>query len=169
MSTPSIHSTVYSCAWPKITGENADRMQSARTFTPALNTPSNIYRSANENAAGRPAHPNSDNGTNGLATLGYAGLNPTDYIGLESSLRQVEWRDAAPSTSFYDTMEGANRANWPNQFAGTAGSACAVYNGPDSYSNTPQNSNRNGQMTSVDRQRYLSALHREYSRSRGMY
>lgn len=163
MSTPSIHGSVYNCAWGKITGENAERMQSQRFFDPSLNVASNIYRTSNEGHAGRPASANSDNGVSGLAGLGFAGLNPADFIGLESNLRQVEWRSG--STNFYDTMTGANRANWPNQFAGTSGSACGVSGGPDAYSNTPSR-NTSGQPTSVDRQRYLAALHQVYQGQR---
>lgn len=163
-TTPSIHAAVYSCSWPKITGENAERMQSARSFDPALNVASLTVRSSNENHAGRPAYMTSDNGVSGLSALGYAGLNPTDYIMLESNLRQVEWREGQPQTGFYDTIAGANRANFPAQFAGSSGTSCTVPMGVNAYTNTPYRGT--AQQTKVDRDRYLQALHQVYQARR---
>lgn len=146
MSTVSLTSQVWSCAHPKINGENAGRAQSMRTFDTSLNTVSNMYKDANDAYSGRPSFHNAANGTNGLYGLGYAGLNPTSWIALETGLRQVEFQSTLPNTTFYDTLEGANRAAWPSQKAGSSGAACGVYNGPDAYTNTPAYSNSNGQL-----------------------
>jgi hypothetical protein len=163
MSTPSIRASTYSCAHPLINGENAARLQSARTFDPALNIVSNATRSANDHHAGRPAPLNSDNGLGTYGSkAGFAGLNPSDWILLTSGLRQVEFREHYPNTTFYDTIGGANRSNWLSQFAGKSGTTCAVFNGPDSYTSAPQQNNCLGQPTSVDRRNYLRALNQVY-------
>ena len=169
MSTVSLTAQVWSCAHPKINGENAARAQSARTFDPALNTVSGIIKDANDAYSGRPSYHQAANGTNGLYGLGYAGLNPTDWLSLETGLRQVEFRSNMPHTKFYDTIEGANRSAWLSQKVGTGG-ACALYNGPDAYVNTPYQSNQQGQtMTSVDHQKYLTALYSEYRKDNPYY
>ena len=170
MSTVSLTSQVWSCAHPKINGENAARAQSARTFDNALNTVSHIIRPANDPYSGRPSHLSAANGTNGLYGLGYAGLNPTSWLALETGLRQVEFQANMPNTTFYDTIEGANRAAFPSQKAGASGTTCSMYNGPDSYTSTPYFSNSNGQtMTSADRQKYMSALYQEYRKGNPYY
>lgn len=166
MSTVSLTAQVWSCAHPKINGENAARAQSARTFDTGLNTVSHIIKPANDPYSGRPSFHQASNGTNGLYGLGYAGLNPTSWIALETGLRQVAFQANMPNTSFYDTIEGANRAAWPIQKAGSAGTACGVFNGPDAYTSTPYQSNQQGQtLTSVDRQKYLNALYNEYRKN----
>lgn len=164
MSTPSIRASVYSCAHPLINGENAARLQSARFFDPALNTVSNLYRDANEHSFGRPAVQNSDNAGGNYSTLsGFAGLNPSDFILLTTGLRQVEFRENLPNTSFYDTIGGANRSMFLSEFAGKSGSAhCSLYSGPTSYENSPKQNNCYGQPTSVDRSNYLRALNQVY-------
>ena len=160
MSTPSVRASVYSSGHLLVNGDQADRMQSARMFNPALNSVSNIVRESNELYAGRPAHLNSGNGSGQNSLAGFSGLNPQSYIMNETGLRQVDFRSDVPNTSFYDTIDGANRANWPVQYAGTSGSALQVPNGPESYTNVPKNSDR--QLTSVERKRYLAALHKAY-------
>ena len=166
MSTVSLTAQVWSCAHPKINGENATRAQSARTFDTGLNTASHIIKPANDAYSGRPAYHQTANGTYGLSTLGYAGLNPSSWMLLETGLRQVAFQANMPNTSFYDTIEGANRAAWPIQKAGSAGTACGVFNGPDAYTSTPYQSNQHGQtLTSVDRQNYLNALYNEYRKN----
>lgn len=167
MST-SVTSSTYSCAHPLVNGEHAARMQSARTFDPSLNAVSNMHRSANDNHAGRPAPLNSDNGSDNTLD-GFAGLNPSSYIMLETGLRQVEFHEHYPHTTFYDTIAGANRSNWYSQFAGKTGTTCGVMNGPSSYTSTPNQSNSHGQPTSVDRKRYLAALNNHYRQSQGQY
>ena len=162
MSTVSLTSQIYSCAHPQVNGENADRMQSARIFDNALNIPSGVIKDANDAYSGRPSFHNAANGTNGLAGLGYAGLNPSSYMALETGLRQVEFQAHTPNTTFYDTIEGANRSNWYAQKVGASGGTCGLYNGPDAYTNTPSYSNCGGQPTTVDRKRYLDALYQEY-------
>lgn len=170
MSTPSIRASVYSCVHPLVTAENQDRAQSARTFDPSLNTVSNLYRDANEHHAGRPAPLNSDNGLGTYGALsGFAGLNPSSFIALTTGLRQVEFQSSYPNTTFYDTIDGANRSNWYSQFAGKSGGTCAVMNGPDSYTSAPAQSNCMGQPTSVDRRAYLNALNQVYRQQQGMY
>jgi len=165
MSTPSIRASTYSCSHPLINGENAARAQSARFFDPALNVVSNTFREANDHAFGRPAPLNSDNGSDNTLS-GFAGMNPSDYILLETGLRQVEFQQNYPNTTFYDTIGGANRSNFYSQFAGKTGTTCSVMNGPNSYENTPVQNNYNGQMaTSVDRQRYMAALNKAYRQS----
>lgn len=168
MSTPSIRASIYSCSHPLINGENATRLQSARTFDPFLNVASHTPRYANDVYSGRPAHPNSGNGWDGLLD-GFAGLQPSDYMNLETALRQVEFQENIPSSTFYDTIEGANRAHWYSQFAGASGTTCGLYNGPDAYTSTPYQSNQNGQpgLTSVDRRKYLQALHKAYQQGYG--
>ena len=170
MSTVSLTSQVWSCAHPKINGENAARAQSARTFDPALNAPSHIVRPANDPYSGRPSYQSAANGTDGLYGLGYAGLNPTSWMALETGLRQVEFQANVPHTTFYDTIEGANRSAWPAQKAGASGATCAMMNGPSAYTNTPYQSNNNGQtLTSADRQKYMSALYNEYRKGNPYY
>lgn len=170
MSTVSLTSQVWSCSHPKINGENAARAQSARFFDPALNVVSHVIKDANDAYSGRPSYHQAANGTNGLYGLGYAGLQPTDWMALETGLRQVEFQANMPHTKFYDTIEGANRAAWISQKAGTSGAACALYNGPDAYTSTPFQSNQNGQsLTSPDHQKYLSALYQEYRRTNPYY
>jgi hypothetical protein len=174
MSTPSITASVYSCAHPRVNGENATRAQSARFFDPALNVVSTTCRSANENHAGRPAGQNSDNGQGNYGTMsGFAGLNPSDWVLLSTGLRQVSFmQEAGNPTTFYDTIGGANRSNWPSQFAG-AGKTCAVLgNGPSAYTSAPQQNNCYGQVgaTSVDRNNYMRALNQVYrNNSLGQY
>lgn len=169
MSTVSLTSQVWSCAHPKINGENASRAQSMRTFDPSLNIVSGVIKDANDAYSGRPSYHQAANGTNGLYGLGYAGLNPTPWIGFETGLRQVEFQANMPNTAFYDTIEGANRSFWPHQKVGASGTACDVYNGPQAYTNTPFMSNQQGQtITSADHQKYLNALYQEY-RSRNPY
>ena len=168
MSTPSIRSSVYSCSHPLVNGSNADRNQSARIFDPSLNLVSNIYRSANENHAGRPAPLNSDNGSDN--TLGgFSGLNPSSIIFLETGLRQVEFQSAYPNTTFYDTFDGANRSNFYSQKAGKSGGMCQLSGGPESYTSAPTQNNCLGQPTSVDRANYLRALNSVYRQQQGMY
>jgi hypothetical protein len=169
MSGVSLTSQVYSCAHPKINGENAARAQSARTFDPSLNVVGNIIKDANDPYSGRPSSHNAANGTNGLNNLGYAGMNPTSWMALETGLRQVEFQSQMPNTKFYDTIQGANRAAWTSQRAGSGG-ACAVYNGPAAYTSTPYSSNQGGQtLTSVDQQNYLKALYNQYRETGGGY
>ena len=163
MSGVSLTSQVWSCAHPKINGENAARAQSARFFDPALNTVSGILKPANDAYSGRPSPHNAANGTYGVSSLGYAGLNPSSFMALETGLRQVSFQSTMPNTTFYDTLEGANRSAFPAQKAGSTGGLCGVYNGPDSYTSTPNMSNQQGQMlTSVDQQNYLKALYNTY-------
>jgi len=169
MAGVSLTSQVWSCAHPKINGENATRAQSARSFDPSLNIASNVVKDANDAYSGRPSYHQAANGTNGLYGLGYAGLNPSSWITLETGLRQVEFQANVPNTTFYDTIEGANRSQWLSQRAG-AGAACGVYNGPTAYTNTPYFSNANGQtMTSADRSKYMAALYDEYRKSGNQY
>ena len=145
MSSVSLTSQVWCCSHPKINGENAARAQSARIFDPSLNLVSNIYKNANDTYFGRPSVYQAANGTNGLRTLGYAGLNPTNWIGLETGLRQVAFVENVP------TLAGANQsASW------------GMFNGSDAYVNTPQQNNCYGQLTAVDHQRYLAALYNQY-------
>jgi hypothetical protein len=170
MSTVSLTSQIWSCAHPKINGENAARAQSARTFDPALNVVSHIVKPANDAYSGRPSYHQAANGTEGLESLGYAGLNPTSWVALETGLRQVEFQANVPHTSFYDTIAGADRAAWPSQKVGSSGATCALYGGPDSYTSTPYVSNQHGQtMTSADHQKYLSALYQEYRKGNPYY
>lgn len=170
MSSVSLTSQVWSCAHPKINGENASRAQSARIFDNSLNTVSGIIRPANDPYSGRPSHLSAANGMAGISSLGYAGLNPSSWMALETGLRQVEFQANAPNTSFYDTVAGANRAAWPSQKVGSSGAACAMYNGPDSYTSTPQMNNHHGQtMTAPDRQKYMSALYQEYNKNNPYY
>jgi len=169
MSTVSLTSQVWSCAHPKINGENAIRAQSARIFDPALNTVSHIVRPANDPYSGRPSFQSAANGTYGLNTLGFSGLNPSAFMALETGLSQVEFQANVPNTKFYDTIEGANRSAWPAQRAG-AGASCSMYNGPDSYTSTPYQNNQQGQsLTSVDRQAYLNALYQTYRKDNRYY
>jgi len=171
MSNVSIRSSTYSCSHPLINGSQADRLQSARTFSPSLNVASNLYRDANDPATGRPSSHNAINGAAGIQGLGMAGLGAQPFIAVENNLRQVAYMDTYPHTAFYDTLTGANRANWYSQGAGKSGATCAVYNGPDSYTSTPVQSNNKGQvgLTSVDRRNYMNALQQEYNRAQGMY
>ena len=170
MSGVSLTSQVWSCAHPKINGENAARAQSARTFDTALNVVSHIVKPANDAYSGRPSYHQAANGTDGLYGLGYAGMNPSGWLALETGLRQVEFQANMPNTTFYDTIEGANRSDWPSQKTGSTGGTCAMYNGPTAYTNTPYQSNSNGQtMTSVDRQKYLNALYQEYNKQNPYY
>jgi hypothetical protein len=170
MSGVSLTAQVWSCAHPKINGENAARAQSMRTFDPSLNTVSHIIKDANDAYSGRPSYHQAANGTNGLYGLGYAGLNPTSWLALETGLRQVAFQANMPNTGFYDTLEGANRANWIYQKVGASGANCDVYNGPTAYTNTPYSSNQNGQtMTSADHQKYLNALYQEYRQNNPYY
>jgi hypothetical protein len=170
MSGVSLTAQVWSCAHPKINGENAARAQSARTFDPSLNTVSHIVRPANDPYSGRPSVLSAANGTNGLYGLGYAGLNPSSWMALETGLRQVEFQANMPNTKFYDTMDGANRAAWPSQKAGSSGGSCAMYNGPDAYTSTPYQSNQHGQtLTQPDYQKYMSALYQEYRKGNPYY
>lgn len=165
MSGVSLTSQVWSCAHPKIDGANAERAFSARIFDPALNVPSFTVKHANDAYSGRPSYHNAANGTYGLYSLGYAGLNPSSWIALETGLRQVEFQENMPNTGFYDTLEGTNRSYWPHQKVGASGTNCDVYNGPTSYTSTPVFSNQMGQtLTSVDHQRYMSALYSEYNK-----
>jgi hypothetical protein len=163
MSTPSVHSTIYSCAWPKIDGSNAERAQSARTFDPALNAVSNIHRPSNDDFSGRPSVLSAQNGVNGSMS-GFAGFNPTDYVLLTTGLRQVDYI-ANKGVSYYNTIENTNLSNFSSQFAGQM---CAVYgSGPDSYTSAPKQNNCYGQLnnntaTSVDRQNYMKALNSVY-------
>ena len=169
MSTVSLTSQVWSCAHPKINGENATRAQSARTLDPSLNTVSNVIKPANDAFSGRPSYHQAANGTNGLYTLGYAGLNPSSWMALETGLRQVEFQSNLPNTSFYDTIEGANRSVWPSQRAGS-GTACGMFDGPTSYTSTPMQSNNQGKtLTSVDHAKYMSALYNEYNKENPYY
>lgn len=168
MSSVSLTSQVWSCAHPKINGENAIRAQSARIFDNSLNSVSNITKDANDAFSGRPSHHQAANGTYGLNGLGYAGLNPSSWIGLETGLRQVEFHSNLPNTSFYDTLNGANRSNWPAQKVGSSGGNCAVFNGPTAYTNTPMN-NASQSMTSADHQKYMSALYQEYRKDNPYY
>lgn len=170
MSGVSLTSQVWSCAHPKINGENAARAQSARSFDTGLNVVSHIVKPANDPYSGRPAHHQTSNGTNGLYGLGYAGMNPTSWIALETGLRQVAFQANVPTTTFYDTIAGANRAAFTSQKAGSSGATCGMFNGPDAYTSTPYQSNANGQtLTSVDRQNYLNALYQEYNKSNPYY
>jgi len=170
MSGVSLTAQVWSCAHPKINGENAARAQSARTFDPALNTVSHIIRPANDPYSGRPSVLSAANGTNGLYGLGYAGLNPSSWMTLETGLRQVEFQANVPNTSFYDTIAGANRSVWPAQKVGSGGAQCAMYNGPEAYTSTPFQTNQRGQpMTSADHQKYMSALYQEYRKTNPYY
>ena len=165
MSGVSLTSQIWSCAHAKVNGENAQRAQSARFFDPALNTVSHIVKPANDAYSGRPSYHNAANGTDGLYSLGYAGLNPTSFMTLETGLRQVAFQSVLPNTTFYDTIEGANRSDFLSQKAGASGGLCGVYNGAQSYESTPYMSNMNGQMltsTAVDNNRYMSALYNEY-------
>jgi len=162
MSTVSLTSQVWSCAHPKINGENAARAQSMRTFDPALNSVSHIVKDANDAYSGRPSYHQAANGTHGLSGLGYAGLNPTSWLALETGLRQVEFQANLPNTGFYDTLEGANRANWVAQKVGSSGGGCAVYNGPTTYTNTPFMNNGQGNMNPADQQRYMNVLYGAY-------
>ena len=161
MSTPSVHSTIYSCAWPKIDGSNAERAQSARTFNPALNNVSNILRPSNDDFSGRPSFLSAQNGLGTYGALsGFAGLNPSDQILLTTNLRQVDFLNSKGVT-YYNTIENTNLSNFPSQFAGQM---CSVYgSGPDSYTSAPQQNNCYGQpSTSVDRQNYMKALNSVY-------
>jgi hypothetical protein len=170
MSGVSLTSQVWSCAHPKINGENAARAQSARTFDPALNTVSHIVRPANDPYSGRPSVLSAMNGSSGLYGYGYAGLNPSSFMTLETGLRQVEFQANTPNTKFYDTIDGANRSAWLSQKAGASGGACSVYNGPDSYTSTPLMSNQQGQiLTQPDYQKYMNALYKEYRKDGGYY
>lgn len=170
MSGISLTSQIWSCAHPKINGENAARAQSARFFDSSLNSVSNIIKPANDAYSGRPSYHNAANGTDGLTSLGYAGLNPSAYMALETGLRQVEFQSNTPNTTFYDTIAGANRSAFPSQRAGSSGATCAMYNGPTAYTNTPYQSNNQGQtMTSVDHANYMSALYQEYNKQNPYY
>ncbi len=169
MSTVSLTSQIWSCAHPKINGENAARAQSQRTFDPALNVVSGVVRPANDPYSGRPSHLSAANGTDGLYGLGYAGLNPTSWMALETGLRQVEFHANMPNTKFYDTIEGADRAAWPAQKVGSPGGACAMYNGPTSYTSTPYTSNANGTLTAPQHQTYMNALYQEYRKDNPYY
>lgn len=168
MSTVSLTSQVWSCAHPKINGENATRAQSARTFDPSLNVVSNVLRPANDPYSGRPSQLSAANGTDGLYTLGYAGLNPSSWMALETGLRQVEFQANEPNTKFYDTISGADRAAWPAQKVGSGG-ACAMYNGPTSYTSTPYVNNQQGSLTAPQQQKYMSALYQEYRKQNPYY
>jgi hypothetical protein len=162
MSGVSLTSQVWSCSHPKINGENASRAQSARFFDPALNSVSHIVKSANDAYSGRPSYHNAANGTDGISGLGYAGLNPSSFMTLETGLRQVAFQSTLPNTTFYDTIEGANRSNFTSQRAGSSGGTCGVFSGPEAYTSTPFVSNQNGQLMSAENQRYMSALYNEY-------
>jgi hypothetical protein len=168
MSTVSLTSQVWSCAHPKINGENAARAQSARRFDPALNVVSGIVRPANDAYSGRPSHLSAANGTYGLQGLGFAGLDPTSWMALETGLRQVEFQANMPNTKFYDTIEGADRAAWPAQKVGSGG-ACAMYGGPGSYTSTPYTSNAHGTLTAPQQQKYMNALYQEYNKGNPYY
>lgn len=163
MSTPSISASTYRCSNPKINGEKAEQLQSVRIFVPALNTVSNIRREANELHAGRPAPLNSTNGADGNM-YGFSGLNPNNWIMLTTGLRQVEFQANYPNTTFYDTIGGANRSNFPAQFTSQP---CEI-RGPESYTSTPVQNNCYGQ-TSQDRTNYLKALNSVYRSQQGMY
>jgi len=165
MSDVSLTAQVWSCAHPKINGEHAERVQSARTFDTQLNLASGIYKDANDAYSGRPSYHNAANGTNGLYSLGYAGLNPTAFINLENDLRQVEYLSTVPNTSFYDTLEGANRAAWTSQRAGSSGGMCGMYNGPDAYVNVPVQNPQPMGLNSVQRKNYLAALYSQYRKN----
>ena len=170
MSGVSLTAQVWSCSHPKINGENADRAQSARTFDPSLNQVSNIVKPANDPYSGRPSYHQASNGTNGLYNLGYAGLNPTDWMALETGLRQVEFQANMPNTTFYDTIEGANRSAFTAQKAGASGGMCQMFNGPNTYESTPVQNNFHGQMlTAPARQKYMNALHQEYNKQNPYY
>lgn len=170
MSTVSLTSQLWRCSNPKVNDENAARAQSARTFDTALNSVSHILKDANDAYSGRPSYHQAANGTNGLYGLGYAGLNPSSWIALETGLRQVEFQSQIPNTTFYDTIEGANRSQFTAQRVGKPGGLCGVSNGPTAYTNTPFMSNQNGQtLTSADHQKYLSALYQEYRKSNPYY
>lgn len=168
MSTVSLTSQVWSCSHPKVNGENAARAQSARIFDPALNTVSGIQRTANDPYSGRPSQLSAVNGSAGLTSLGYAGLNPSSWMALETGLRQVEFQANMPNTKFYDTL-GANRAAWPSQKAGSAGAACSMYNGPDSYTSTPYASSAGNTLTAPQQQAYMNALYQEYRKENPYY
>jgi len=172
MSDVSIRASTYSCSHPLVNGSQAERLQSARTFEPSLNVPSNVYKDANDPFSGRPSDHNAANGQYGL-NGGRAGLNPQSFMNVETGLRQVAFQSTLPNSKFYDTLTGANRSNWYSQFAGNSGGGCGVYNGPDSYTSTPVQNNNHGNggvgLTSVDRRNYMQALQNEYNRVQGMY
>lgn len=162
MSGVSLTSQIWSCAHPKVNGDQAARAQSTRTFDPRLNSASMIYKNANDAYSGRPSVHSAANGTYGIQGLGYAGLNPTDFIRLETGLRQVEFVSERHNTAFYDTIEGANRTNWPAQ---RTSATCQVVGGPESYTNAPTLDGGCGNgvgMTAVDRKKYLDALYTYY-------
>jgi hypothetical protein len=167
MSAPSIRASVYSWNHPLINGENAPRLQSVRTFDPSLSVVNRTLREANELHAGRPASLNSGNGGSGDMG-GFAGLNPQDFIMLETGLRQVDFRSDVPNTSFYDTIENANRSNWPSQYAGHG--TMELVNGPESYTNVPVQPRQerfgvgSRPLTMVERQNYARALKQAQNR-----
>lgn len=166
MSDVSIRASIYSCNHPLVQTGDAGRLQSARTFDPALNVVSNLYKDANDPYSGRPSSHNAMNGVYGTASLGMAGLNAESQIALTTGLRQVEFQSQYPHTTFYDTLAGANRSNWYTQFAGKTGTTCAVMNGPTAYTSTPQQNTCGGNgvgLTSVDRRNYLAALQQAYN------
>ena len=177
MSTPSIRSSTYGCSHPFINDQHAARLQSARTFDSNLNVASHVHRDANDPYSGRPSVQNAANGVSGLEDLGMSGLNPSNFIALENSLRQVG--PVGAETAFYDTMTGANRSGYNAEFAGKSGTMCGVAGGSDSYTSVPMNSNDGRMMqqsmmqqvgsTSVDRKNYMAALKRESDNMRGMY
>lgn len=159
----SLTSQVWSCAHPKVNGENASRAQSVRFLDSGYNLASNIIRPANDPYSGRPSYLNAANGMNGLSGLGMAGLNPSSWMALETGLRQVEFQSARDGTTFYDTLEGANRSNFMSQKVGSSGGMCGVYNGPTAYENTPLQNNNQGQtLTAPQRQAYMKALYNYY-------
>lgn len=142
----------------KVNGQWAANSQSWRTLNPNLNIVSHVARPANDPMSGRAAYQNTMNGVGGDVLSGFAGLDSSGWNNLTTNLRQVQWLSDGTS-SYYDTLEGTNRSAQPSFKAGSSGAMIGVHNGPMAYENTPMQSNMHGQLTSVDRQRYMAALY----------
>jgi len=134
--TISVCKTVYSsCAsgCQKVRTDNTVRAQGMRTFDPRLNSVSEIRRDANS-TFGRMSSHNAMNGSSGTMD-GFAGLNPSSYIGLTTDQRQVAYQINSNCSHFQDTIAGANRSYAPSNPT-SSGATLGVPGGPLSYTLT---------------------------------